>query len=407
MRFFSRASNARTLSLVLHIDVGLGGARAALVEHGGASTPSMPFTSTHSEKVPRKGKDGLLSASLLSLRESIDDVISFIQRENKAGRPKKIGAIYAILAAPYYLSHTALIKYKEEKSFVVTPALVSNILHGYRKHSDKDREDESEEILGNAPITVADKIIGMRLNGYHTGSPYGKKAITLDLSVFKTEVAGEAVLGIEREIKKRFALPVIFESLSLAVYVALRGTISFNPNFLFIVVGNEVTEVSLVRDHMLLKTISFPFGKFSLIRHVAREVGEPEEMAISSISLHGVDGLHTVGAGKIEAALQTAAKTWAPFFEKGLVSLSDRSAVPHSVYLVADPDVGKAFQGFLTSDGYVSQSLVPTGFAIELVDVEKAKSIMHFGPEASCDPILCLEGLFAVSTKLPLHTRGT
>lgn len=400
--FFSLKPKKR-LTLVLHIDVGQGNCRGALLMNG--VEPQMLYTTFDAEKVTRNSRSKDIGTTLTSLKEVLEDVSKFITGKSHIGSYFHIEKVYAILSAPYHLSHTALIKYHEKKSFVVTPDLVSKLLSGYRKSTDPEFESHDEVEIGENPVTIGERIVHMKVNGYHTGNPYGKTTETLELGVFKTEVASEIVSGVEREVKKYFGAPVSFEPLSLAAYVALRDHVHFDPNFLFVVVGNEVTEVSLVRGFTLLETVSFPYGKHSLVRHLSREMKTTESTALGTLSLWSASELTNDHRKNIEPTLTGSAEKWFPFFEKALVSLSDQSTVPHAVYLVADNEVRNVFKMFIEADNFASQALVPSGFSVTPVDTELAKTLMRFGEKASCDTLLCLEGLFALSTKLPLHIR--
>ncbi len=391
-------------TLVVHIDVGEGSCRGALLLTG--VSPEMTYTSHAPERIVRGARAKSFAATLVSLKDLLGEVSKFMASEGENGRRFHIEKIYAILSAPYYLSHTALIKYREKDGFVVTPELVSSLVANYRRGSDKELEAHTEAEIGETPVTVAERIVDMKVNGYHTASPYGKKAATLDLGVFKTEIASEVIGKLEQEFKKHFRAPVFFEPLSLAAYVALRNHVHFDQDFLFIVVGNEVTEVSLVRGFVLLETVSFPFGKHSLIRHVSRELNMTEDAASASLSLYGTKEVRDDKNEKLETSLQSGAKKWFPFFEKALVALSDESSVPQSVYLITDVGMDGIFKMFLETDSFSGQSLVPSGFSVRPIDSELAKTLMRFGKDASCDPILCLEGLFAVSTKLPLQSAS-
>jgi hypothetical protein len=409
MGILSALSNKTPATLVLHLDVGQGEARAALLTYAMPGKPDrrneMVFTSPWSPKTSKHDRGKSLPVTIASLHEALESVASFMKREAKEGRHYGVQSTYCILGAPFYLTYTALIKYREPKGFIVTKELVGSLLAGYRKSTDPEFTSHQEAVIGTAPMTVQEKILHMKVNGYNTSEPYGKHAESLDLSIFKTEASEEIVTAVKKEVNKFFSAPLYIEPMSLAVYVALRDHVHFAEDFLFVVVGSEVTEVSLVRGFTLLETVSFPFGKNSLIRHLSRELKIPEEMVSGELDLYMQKTISANREPIMRNALTDAAEKWFGFYEKGLVSLSDQSVVPATVYLVTDAPLSGVFKTFVERDGFAGQSLSAVGLTVEAIDTEKAKALMNFGREATCDIPMCIEGLFALSTKIPVHTE--
>ncbi len=403
MGFFSNSifKPKRSFALVLHLDVGRGNCRVALISDD--HDREMVYTSLGTEKISLGPHRRNLLVTVSSLRDVLDDVSKFIELKVEEGKYFDIDKIYVILAAPYYLSHTANIKYKEEKSFTVTPELVASLLKDYRKGNDSPSESHEDAKVGTIPKILTERIVAIKVNGYHTATPYGKKANSIEVSVFRTETAPEVVSAVSREVGKHFSAPIYFEPLSLAIYVSLRDHVHFDKDFIFVVVGVEVTEVSLVRNFTLLETVSLPFGKHSLVRHLSREISTPEEMVLSRISVYSQSEGLLSEKNEMENALLTGGKKWFPFFERALASLSDVSTLPSSVYLVADSQAREIFRKFIQTDSWSGQTIAPSGLLVTTVDAELVKTLMKFGKEASCDTLLCLEGLFAVSTKLPVN----
>lgn len=404
MGFFSNSifKPKRFFALVIHLDIGRGNCRAAIISDD--HEKEMVYTSLGTEKINLGPHRRNLQIAVSSLGDVLEHVFKFIKSSKDAEKYLiSIEKIYVILAAPYYLSHTANIKYRENNSFTVTPELVANLLKDYRKSADPVSQDHEVSKIGEKPKILSERIVALSLNGYHTSAPYGKKASAIEISVFRTEISSEVCPAVSREINKYSNAPIFFEPLSLAVYVALRDNVHFEKDFIFVVVGTEVTEVSIVRNFTLLETVSFPFGKHSLVRHLSRELSTPEEMILSEISIY-IRGESLESRKKeMESVISTAGKKWFLFFERAAASFSNASTVPSNIYLVADSESRSLFQSFLETDGWSSQTIVPNGFSVKSVDTELAKTLMKFGKDASCDTILCLEGLFAVSTKLPVN----
>lgn len=400
---FLRAHTKESTMLVLHVDVGQGNCRGALLRHG--HKREMVFSSGGVGKIVHGVHGKSVSVTLASLAEILSDVSKFLLDEKKSGLKIKVGSIYVILAAPYYLSHTATIKYRDDAGFVVTPKLVSDLIEGYKKADDEHIKDHEDAKVGEEPQVIGERVIHCKINGYHTTNPYGKRAKSLEINAFRTEVDDEVVNGISREIKKVFQVPISFEPLSLAVYIALRNHVHFDQDFIFVIVGNEVSEISLVKGYTLVETVSFPFGKHSLMRHLSRELKTPDELVSEDVSLYVRNSMNATEKTKFSIALDSGGKGWFSFLEKALVSLSNESAVPPVVYLVSDNDVQPLFKRFIETDSYAHQALVPNGFSVIPIDSELAKTLMDFGIHASCDTLLCLEGLFALSTKLPIQNH--
>ncbi len=391
----------KNVTAVLHIDVGRGNCRGSLVSHG--ARPEMIFSTSDIEKIGRERHDSDVASTVNSLSRVMASLTEYARAARKTGSRLHIEKVYAVLAAPYYLSHTALIKFQEKEAFTVTPKLVADLMSGYRQSTDPEYEAHDEAKIGASHRVVGERVVSIKVNGYTTAAPYGKRATRIDLSVFKTDIASALANTLEREIRKHVSCPISFEPLSLAVYVALRDHVRFTPDFLFVVVGNEVTDVSLVRDFTLLETVSFPFGRLALIRHISRSLQTSSELVQSALMMYVKNAMNEAEKSRMNGALGTGATRWFPAFEKALVELSDESTVPSEVFLVADADVQLVIKNYIETDSFSAQSLVPTGLVVTPVDTEIAQTVMHFGGDASCDTVLCLESLFALSTKVPIH----
>lgn len=384
------------VKLALYLDSGKGNARGAVVSTR-KGLPHVLYTIAGEERIGDGVDIENYTPSLASLNEILSEIARVLQAEKGPGEPQYVAEeVYCILGAPFYLTHTASITYKSPSPVTISPKLLKSIIDNARGESLPAHLSSQTE---GAQHVLHERITEVKINGYHSSEPYGKTAETISVSLFRTQIHKEFYLELTKLIKKYTPAPVFIEPLSLAAFTTIRNRVDAENDFAFITVGNEITEVSLVREHTLLETVSFPFGKHSLVRHLARKLSLNYAEAMSRLALFHDKKLHDEEAAIIAPHLEGAQAEWFSYLENTLVTLSQEASVPAIIYLVVDTDLKDVFESISAKQGFASQSLVPEGFTIKMLDTARFADCCTFGLNIRFDTLLAISSTFAHAAK--------
>ena len=282
----------------------------------------------------------------------------------KCGKPDNA---LIILSSPWYLSQTNIIKMQEATPFLVTDALVnkatSNIVKGYTGES------------SNLSV-LEQNFLSVTLNGYNIVNPIGKKTKDLDINVFTSYVRNESVKRIEDIVSSNFHLHNIhIHSQSLVSFSGINDIYPDIKDYMVIDVTSELTEILIVKDGVLRDTASYPFGRYSLMQSIAREMTSSEDVAESSIQLYLNGKLEPEIKLKMEASLNIARKEWLDSFSSVLKQITVNGTLPKNLYLFASNDVSTIYKQFIESEEYQQFALTEGKFEVEIIGVASTSQL--------------------------------
>lgn len=394
--FSSKEVIEKPIKIVLYLDVGHGNARSAIFETLNGK-PHILYTISGEHKIPGEvSAQGVNERALTSLREVLDETAKTLKSASNKDFRYAAEEVYCILAAPYYLSHTGIVTKKWERPFTITENTLKTILETGTESMPLAHKDA---VLGNGTKIIHERVIDISINGYNTENPVGKSAENLQVSIFRTEIDIELYNGIVKTVGAHTAAPLYIEPFSLAAFVTLRNRIHQKDNFLFVTIGNEVSEISLVKRSILLETVSFPFGKYSLYRSVADKIRITPEEAQSRISLYHDKKLNPGEIQSISEVIEGAQAEWFSYLEKSLVAIADESALPPDIFIVVDTELKDIFGSIIATEGFASQSLVPSGFTVQTVDTALLADCCTFGLNIRFDTLIAVSASFGSAAR--------
>lgn len=397
---FSKKRNRPSPLIVFDIGSASVGAALALVPDG-KQIPRIIY-STRVPIIAKNSRDHsrFLSAMLSALKSVATDIEQDgVRKLSDSGFSiKNMKNVFCVLSSSWHKSSIEVFKLKKEKSFVVSPEIISDIL----KDSDKQfleslkKKPDTEEIID--PKFIEKNIIQILLNGYNTDQPNGKKVNNVDITLFMSLISGKIYKKIESILERVFNVDDIsFHTFTLSSFSVVRDIFSTEKNFLLMDISGETTGIILVRNETMIKDIDLPLGKNFLIKKVADSLGTVYEEAHSLIRLF-LEG-KSIGAEtvKIEKILAEAREEWLSSFRKILVDFSDGLSLPKTIFLTIDTDIGKWFVDTIKSDEFSTYTLAGQPFTIvELSSriLNEYCSVSQDSPRG-CDTFLGIDVIFA------------
>lgn len=279
--------------------------------------------------------DRFASATLQSLADACQEVIKngVSHVSSRRVRKGRIDAVYVTYASPWYVSQTQHVDIQKGDTVMVTKDLFAELMETHVTHKSfltlSDKND--------APKVLTQDVIDIRLNGYSVHDPFGKEARRISFSILMGAISQsfskyvEDVVGrfFSTESFNHFASPTVFFS-------GVRDTLATDESFLVLDMSGEITDVSVVRDGILLETVSFPVGVRTSMRSFARRAKVlPNEVLGIMHSLKDTK-LDSEKTASYESAATATKADWHSAFSSALIPVLEHAPLPTKALLFGD-----------------------------------------------------------------------
>lgn len=310
--------------------------------------------------------------------ETVHNLEHIIARIQKADmhQPQHIEVI---LASPWYSSQTRTIFYKSSTPFTCTNKLINSLV-----------DKEVEQILtndsgrfgkyGSESIIVEKQLSLIKLNGYGTTSPAGKKATTLEVFLTIT-IAPKPILDQFTTILKRSygTRTIGYTTSPYATFVVVRDEYAAEKECVIIDVGEEVTDVAFIKDGIFLYQHSFPVGTYALYRALIKQSAHTAIESRTLLESYRLAKLAPAIKQSVDQAIETFKSEW----QSGLQSILDNGhygfCMPSACYITADARFELLFTDIVKSDPFIqhtcSRGLVRPYFISSQMLDKKVRSI--------------------------------
>ena len=317
-----------SVQLIVNFDPAHGSAGASLVDLEGKPKVLASILDEH----------GASNLGLASLSQILSEVSSFA-----ASHAIVPANCFCLIAPGEHLSlQSRIIRSKGSEERVITKALLESLV----------KEARSGEENGE---TLERRIVHVTINGYHTATPIGKRGREVALSVLETKISNELKERIRSVISRHFHLPIFFEALSTASFIAIRNYLEKSADFLVVTLGGEHSELSLVKDFSILQTVPLSFGNTSFI-------GNMDHNYFSHLN-------------------------------KGIAELGETSLIPDKIYIIAEEKSGGILSNFLRTNQFLSSHSKNSN--IEHLLHPSFEDHLAYAPGLKENPLVSLSALFA------------
>lgn len=375
---------------VVVFDIGSASVAGAYVLIDKGKTPQIIFTVR--EFIPFQEKLDF-PRFLTSMVKTLELVFAKMQQ---AGAGTNIDKAFCIMSSPWYASQTRIIKYQRPEPFQVTAKGIKSLID---KEIDLFRHSklfEHSKVDDTLPEIIEAKTIQVRLNGYETRSPYGQRASEAEIALYISMIPPN-ILGLVYDSIDRFwhTDKVNFSSFSLVAYDTIRDIFSDDDTFLFIDVSGEITDISIIKDSVLLESISFPIGRNLLIRSIAKSLKIPIETANTELSMYLEGNSHDEREAQIAKILNDLGGEWVTFFEDALAQFSNDLPIPNLIFYTADENVARWFEVHMQKAQFTKFAVENGSFSIKFLGEKFMHKFVNIPEPEHRDPFLTIETVFA------------
>lgn len=341
-----------------------------------------------------------LQSTLLSQLHDVLDTIHTkgFQHEYFKKHDKKIVKVLCVCASPWYVSKTKKVSVSNLKPFFITKAFLEDVLLKEVDVFTKELMDGAHGEEFKAGISVMEKtVVDAKINGYSLHDPVGQKTNSCDITLYLGVHSTEVTKAINEQILKFFSVgaqSILWHSFPLVAYRALQRILPHENDYLLCDVTGEVTDITQVTGGVVRETVSFPSGKFFLIRKLMKTLNVPAEVAHSFLRLSQNSAASTEMEEKIKNALAEAESEWSIYLEDAFSSLGDIRALPQKMYLTSDTDVAGIFLAFLKAPHTDATMLWRRGAQVVHLSEEVLSHFYVSGNHLTFDECVALDSIF-------------
>jgi Tfp pilus assembly PilM family ATPase len=264
--------------------------------------------------------------------------------------------VQLVLASPWYVSQTRTIQYKKEAPFTCTQKLIDSLVEKEIQYV-LEHDLERFGAFGKEGMIVEKQLSLIKLNGYITSSPVGKKAEMIELYVTITVAPKTIVERFLDTLRRAYGTKHIGITTSpYTSFVVARDYLKASHECVVIDVGEEVTDVAFIKDNLFLYQHSFPVGTYEIYRaltdHGNHTVLEAKVL-IESYRLGKVTG---PSKDAIEKAIVTFRAAWQEGLQKILDDGHYGFCLPEQCYIISDPRFELIFSDIISTDPFIQHT---------------------------------------------------
>ena len=381
---FGKQKKERTIAI---FDIGSGSVGGAIVRipADGKGVPVILKSARTDIKFHENFDFNLFMKDMISALNSTANTLS----NKQAGKQDEI---YCVLASPWYISETRVIKMKKENSFIFTKRLATELI---QKEITSLNESYKKKYgnLESTPEIIEQNTMSVSLNGYAVNDPLGKKCHFLEMNMVISLVPKLCLDQMRETLLKTFHHTSInFSSFTVATYLAVRDKYIIPDSYLLLDISGELTDVGIVTKGILKSVLSFPFGKETFFKFMCTKLEIELRDAQELFKLYSEGNLSDPFKKKVEPLFKSIENSWGEAFRECVSTLPRILILPNTIFLTADNDIKDWFAIVLNKEEHIQS----------LVSENKCNVITLDGPEflnvckveeGSCDPFLMIEAI--------------
>jgi hypothetical protein len=334
--------------VVLIVDIGNGSIAGAFVCFSKGRKPKLLYTTRLPFIVSEKPHASKLLEGMYSLcNELLQNMVTESHQIKELKHLKPRSALVTF-SSPWFTSKTKHVHIEKDALFTITRDFFNSVIQTEGEIFKKELKKESEQ---STDVDIIEKsIVHTTINGYALNDSLGQKTKIFDAFLCLSVISHDIIEKISNSILTHTHVPkehVLIHSFPLVSFTVLRDIFPTVTDFLIMDVTGEVTDITLVLNNVITKTVSFPSGRNFILRQIVKVFNITPEIAGSTLHLYMSGKVDDSTYNTMQEVLTEAEKEWSIYFEDTLVELNKGVTLPSKVYITADSDVAQLFINFL------------------------------------------------------------
>lgn len=312
-------------------------------------------------------------------RKARQPLFSFLQELLKSF---KRSDILIGLNLPFYSAQTRIIRIKRKNQFLIDKKFIDDLL---KEELDIfERENVSRGGAQANEFEILEKeIMHSLLNGYPVKKFLGKNVFEAELSLYLSTGFKKINDEIREEVEKtRPGLNLSFRTLPLIVYKGLSFMAKSRENFLFMGLGEELSEILLVSEGHIKEILSFAKGFNVFARRVAFRFNVPLEEGSDLLSNYLQGKLNPEYEQKIEEIISVSFEEFEMDLKETFTTLGKEYFLPYNVMVSAPPFLFPKIKEILSREMFKNYTVLRKSFEPELLELKFVENLlrMETGP---------------------------
>ncbi len=214
-----------------------------------------------------------------------DSLIIFRKDLIMMGVTASIKKTFFFVGSLWSISKSKVMKITKDKQFEVN----KDLLEKYITTEESDMEFSLEKLdeAFDDLVVLEHKIIESKLNGYRVEDIFGKKTNDLELEFFVSFIPRSLGVKISSFINRFKRDGKSIHSSVLSAYSFMRDFVVAKNNFIYIDIGDLITDIFIVRDGAVDGIATIPSGRKEIIKQSESESKTPEDILVSALHIGG------------------------------------------------------------------------------------------------------------------------
>jgi len=326
----------------------------------------------------------------------LEDMIVALGKTAESLYNLKLGApdeIVCVLASPWYLSESRIIKIERTTPFVFSKSFADDLIQKemgvlLSLYNKKYAEAKS------TPKLIENQITSVYLNGYQVDDPINKKIKKIEMNMVISLAPEICLTRIQETLTRTFHhTPVKFSAFINLVYIAVRDRYNDANPYLIMDIGGEVTDIAIVSRDIVKTSLSFPFGRQTFYRFLNKKLNKNLNETQSLFSMYSGGVLDKIEKDKLEPVLDSIKKSWSDAFRESIANLPNMAlSLPNTVFLVADSDILSWFAEIIRNSEYMSSMIGGQKCTVITLSGSEFLTVCNV-KNTTCDPFLMIESI--------------
>ncbi len=334
------------------IDVGSGHVGCALMILSGEST--RVISSARSKLILEPRDEGHAQARLK------EEIAEAIQGATARAPGTHVSEVYVTLHAPWAISQlvSASATSATDHETVIRHAHLAKL---------------ADNALAAAPEIDRSKLfetsaVSVRLNGYPTEDPEGKRAREIDFFAIASTVEPALRTTVEGALHGGLPAATIFWRSAARVFASMLPRIHVPPEAVIVDFGVQATSLMLHKDGLLSREQHTAEGLQSVLTRV--HGARPPEELLSLFRMLGRDACADDTCLQLQNTLNVAEPELVKAFGETFAQLADAKRLPQDLVLITHPDIAPWLQHFFERIDFTQFTLTAMPFATRVITDE-------------------------------------
>jgi hypothetical protein len=325
------------------------------------------------------------------MKKGLASVLKEITSQTNA-TPAQVAVSFA---SSWYISQTRTVVMRRSTPFLVKKDLIQS----FKSKEEKKFLDEHKGMFGKTDGQVAlleSKILDTLVDGYSISNPIGKKATSFSLTLYLAVIPKEVLETVEDlVVSGAHVNHLSFATFQSVAFVGIRDMFPAKNDFLVIDINGEITDLSLIRNDVILESISFPLGENFFKSRLQKHFGWSLSEYRSHLSLYKEGKLHDDFRFEFEEYLNVLLRDWSVYVRRALHSLDGDRLSPEHICLIGGDVFARHIKSILESGQFQNFTHTQNPFHVTIIDSAHLHELCYIQNILKPEPSIILLSYFA------------